>query len=90
MLLVVNDSKYKMCPKCGLSNNPENYIQIQGIVTRTGIINQSINGCRLRCRVCGYTTKEIDCLHADTQWNFTGLNRNDLIWYDNVHLNERA
>lgn len=84
MLLVDENSKYKMCPSCGLSNNPENNIQIQSI------INQSINGCQLRCRVCGYTTKEIDCLNADTQWNFTGLNRNDLIWYDNVHLNERT
>ncbi len=63
MLLVDENSKYKMCPKCGLSNNP-------------------IDDYQLRCRVCGYTTNNIDCVNADVQWNFTGLNKHHLIWND--------
>lgn len=37
--LNLNTSKYKPCPKCGLSNNPI----------------ESISGDALKCRVCGFT-----------------------------------
>ena len=64
VLIVNSDSKYKMCPSCGLSNNP---IKEQKVDSTLHAIFQKSTS--LTCIVCNFTTGFK--FNAAYWWNLT-------------------